>query len=477
MDKEYLAKKKDLLNGIAINQTTIGTQCKNLLNHTLETTEINGVTITVNKDKSITINGEATSDIKILLGKIKDNKKNNLILSGCPDGGSRSSYNLELAWTNMSYNDSLGEYIMVSQEEYDIGKNYTYICKKGDSKHFDISLIIKRGTVMSNHIFKPMVRYADIIDETYEPYKENVDERIIKNTSDIDVNKSDITVNKSDTALIKTALGYECKNLIKPIYQTSTIQGVTFTVNSDNSITTNGTNNLSNSDANLKIFDQQLEPGTYTLTGAVNETFRMRLGVGSGNTLAGKDIGNGFTFTVSKKERYVILCQVPMSETADNVTFYPMLRYADITDNTYEPYKENLIELYNSLLGSFVNVDLSKITFDTGISLTSDPANRLRYKKMGNMVFIDCRLILNVDSTYANITTSIASSIPTGYNPSKIQTLLGRWINYVNDTNSNSGIVMCQIGSNKLTLYLPDNKPLKNISNINFNISGMYTLD
>ena len=51
---------------------------------------------------------------------------------------------------------------------------------------------------MSNHIFKPMVRYADITNETYEPYKENVDERIIKNTSDIDANKSDIAVNKSD---------------------------------------------------------------------------------------------------------------------------------------------------------------------------------------------------------------------------------------------------------------------------------------
>ena len=185
MNKEFLAKKEDLLNGIAINQTTIGTQCKNLLNHTLETTEINGVTITVNRDKSITINGEATSDIKILLGKIKDNKKNDLILSGCPEGGSQSSYYLELGWFSVKYDDLLGEYIQVSHEGSDIGKNYTYIRKKNDSKSFDISLIIEKGTVMSNHIFKPMVRYADITDETYEPYKDSIDERLIKIQNEI----------------------------------------------------------------------------------------------------------------------------------------------------------------------------------------------------------------------------------------------------------------------------------------------------
>ena len=137
----------------------------------------------------------------------------------------------------------------------------------------------------------------------------------------------------------------------------------------------------------------------------------------------------------------------------------------------------NIAESFANLLGLFVDVNLSELTFDTGVSLVADASNRLRYKKMGNMVFVDCKLRLNVGSTYANITTSITSSIPTEYNPSKIQTLVGRCMHYVSDSNSNSGIVMCQIGLNKLTLYLPDNKPLKNISNINFNISGMYALD
>lgn len=178
MDKEFLAKKKDLLNDIAINQTTIGTQCKNLLNYTLQTEEINGITLTVNKDKSIFVNGEATSDIKIPLGRIKDNKKNDLILSGCPEGGSRSSYYLELAWTGLEYDDSSGEYVSVFCGGYDIGKNYTYIRKQGDSISFDISLRIKKGTIMSNHIFKPMVRYANIIDDAYETYKPSLQEQI-----------------------------------------------------------------------------------------------------------------------------------------------------------------------------------------------------------------------------------------------------------------------------------------------------------
>ena len=355
MDKEYLAKKKDLLNGIAINQTTIGTQCKNLLNHTLETTEINGVTITVNRDKSITINGEATSNIKILLGKIKDNKKNDLILSGCPEDGSQSSYFLELAWTNLKYDDSLGEYVSVFCGGRDIGKNYTYIRKKNDSKSFDISLIIEKGTVMSNHIFKPMVRYADITDETYEPYKENVDERIIKNTSDIDVNKSDIVVNKSDIAVNKSdiainkaTLGYQCKNLLKPT-NSITRAGITYTVNSDGSVTLTGAL-TTGSTYNYFSIPVTLKPGKYKVNGmpstSSNSTYRVDLrSTESGGTVYGYG-AKAFEveFTETTTAYYMIRIDGTYKEELGGVTFYPMIRYADIIDDTYEPYKENIDE-------------------------------------------------------------------------------------------------------------------------------------
>ena len=370
MNKEFLAKKEDLLNGIAINQTTIGTQCKNLLNHTLETTEINGVTITVNQDKSITINGEATSNIKILLGKIKDNKKNDLILSGCPEGGSQSSYYLELAWTSLQYDDSLGEYVSVFCGGSDIGKNYTYIRKKNDSKSFDISLIIKKGTVMSNHIFKPMVRYADITDETYEPYKENVDERIIKNTSDIDVNKSDIAVNKFDIAINKTTLGYQCKNLLKPT-SSKTRAGITYTVHEDGSVTLTGIS-TTGSTYNYFSIPVTLKPGKYKVNGmpstSSNSTYRVDLrSTESGGTVYGygaKEFEIEFTETTTVY--YMIRIDGTYKEELGGITFYPMIRYADITDDTYEPYKENiderLIKIQNeigdieSVLSSIVEV-------------------------------------------------------------------------------------------------------------------------
>lgn len=348
MNKEFLAKKEDLLNGIAINQTTIGTQCKNLLNHTLETTEINGVTITVNRDKSITINGEATSDIQILLGKIKDNKKNDLILSGCPEGGSQLSYCLELAWTSLEYDDSLGEYVSVFCGGSDIGKNYTYIRKKNDSKSFDISLIIKKGTVMSNHIFKPMVRYADITDETYEPYKENVDERIIKNTSDIDINKSDIAVNKSDIAINKTTLGYQCKNLLKPT-SSKTRAGITYTVNSDGSVTLTGVS-TTGSTYNYFSIPVTLKPGKYKVNGmpstSSNSTYRVDLrSTESGGTVYGYG-AKAFEveFAETTTAYYMIRIDGTYKEELGGVTFYPMIRCADIIDDTYEPYKENIDE-------------------------------------------------------------------------------------------------------------------------------------
>ena len=208
------------------------------------------------------------------------------------------------------------------------------------------------------------------------------------------VENYDDTQIKSDIALNRTALGMQCKNLIKPIYQTSTIQDVTFTINSNNSITVNGTNNLSTSDANFKIFDQQLERGTYTLTGGVSETFRLRLGTGPSNTFVGIDIGNGFTFTVSEKARYVILCQVPKSETANNITFYPMLRYADITDGTYEPYTDDL--------QTQIQNNNQKIEYITGISRKNLCNITYTSRKVNNVL----NVTVNSDKTISLLTDS-----------------------------------------------------------------------
>lgn len=164
----------------------------------------------------------------------------------------------------------------------------------------------------------------------------------------INENNLNIAINKSDIAVNKSTLGYQCKNLLKNTAVTTTINGVTFTVNDDCSVTANGTNSTSNY-VNIKVFQGELEAGTYILSGtpANDSICRMRLGLGTANgygSYVSVDSGNGYTFTVTEKAIYTVLCQIASGATASNVIFKPMLRYADITDDTYEPYQPSVQE-------------------------------------------------------------------------------------------------------------------------------------
>ena len=300
---------------IAVNKTTLGTQCKNLLKNTAVTTTINGVTFTVNDDKSITVNGTATSaGVYAVIGGADVIAGNRYIISG--GAGNGGTYGL--------YTENFG-----TVQNY--GSDSIYVPNTTGKAVFRI--FVRPGVTVSNVIFYPMLRYADITDSTYEPYKESVDERL--------------TENKSNAAVNRSTLGYQRKNLLKNTAKTSTISGVTFTVNDDKSVTANGTNSTSNY-TNIIVFKGELEGGTYTLTGAVSDAFRIRLGMGTSadgyGSYVGVDRGNGYTFTVAEKALYTVTCQVESGKTASNVIFKPMLRYADITDDTYEPYKESVDE-------------------------------------------------------------------------------------------------------------------------------------
>ena len=304
-------------NDIAINRTTLGYQRKNLLKNNAVTKTVSGVTFTINDDKSITVNGTATAQISFIINDKVGLGIGNYILTGCPSGGSWNTFYLT-AYASSAW---------LSAPDFGSG------CKIENKTVTQVVISIANGYTANNLTFKPMLRDADIIDSTYEPYKESVDERLIENKSNAVVNRS--------------TLGYQCKNLLKNIASTKTVSGITFTVNDDKSVTANGTNSTSNY-ANIIVFKGELEVGTYTLTGAVSDAFRIRLGMGTSidgyGSYVGVDNGNGYTFTVTEKALYTVTCQIASGKTASNVIFKPMLRYADIMDDTYEEYQPSLYE-------------------------------------------------------------------------------------------------------------------------------------
>lgn len=171
----------------------------------------------------------------------------------------------------------------------------------------------------------------------------------MKNLSPIDENMDVVTKEyvdpvKSQAALNRTTLGTQCKNLLKNNAVTQTINGVTFTVNSDGSVTVNGTNTSSSTGANLEICGFK-NYGTGKFTASLNSTdSNLYMSVFDNSWVGiGFVCDNEITWDNGNKERLVRLVVKP-GATINNVTVYPMIRYADITDGTYEPYQPSLID-------------------------------------------------------------------------------------------------------------------------------------
>lgn len=333
--ENYDIKDKVARNDIAINRTTLGVQCKNLLDWK-NATYSTSLRLTQTKTESgisVTSTGSwAVTAYKLPVLEVGTNYIFSTTISDLSVAGGK-------AYVVISTSTSSSNIVKAAE----ITNNGTATIKFEATSNTMYVLFYPNysDTVYTNSFTASniMLRYADITDATYEPYKETVDERLIKNKSDIAVNK--------------TTLGYQRKNLLKNTAKTSTMSGVTFTVNTDKSVTANGTNSTSNY-ANIIVFKGELEGGTYTLTGAVSDVFRIRLGMGTSadgyGAYVGLDKGNGYTFTVAEKALYTVTCQVESGKTASNVIFKPMIRDADIMDDTYEEYIEDINTRLNNLL-------------------------------------------------------------------------------------------------------------------------------
>lgn len=135
---------------------------KNLLPNTATSQTINGVTITVNEDGSITCNGTATNTVEIRLVTFFSLPAGNYRLTGTPSSGSASSYFLRV-W-------------------YDSGTTIVWLIEDGSGYNFTLtdtatmysSIVIRPDKVLNHITFYPMIRKADIEDDTYEPYHEPI---------------------------------------------------------------------------------------------------------------------------------------------------------------------------------------------------------------------------------------------------------------------------------------------------------------
>lgn len=152
---------------------------------------------------------------------------------------------------------------------------------------------------------------------------------------------------------INYAINTGSKNLLKITASSQTIKGVTFTVNDDQTVTVNGTNTGAGSAIFVIVPNPQailIPDGDYWFTGCPqggsDSTFDLRWFQYSPNASA-YEIGSGAKIHKSgNTARSNIAIVVRSGVTVNNITFKPMIRPAEITDSTFEPYAPTNRELY-----------------------------------------------------------------------------------------------------------------------------------
>lgn len=176
-------------------------------------------------------------------------------------------------------------------------------------------------------------------------------------SEEIEQLKKDVAGNTSGMELNKQTLGYTSKNLLKNEAKTQTVNGVTFTVNEDKSVTLKGNKEAK---ATSLILNSRID-----LT--KGETYIISRGLSSGNDYPmitsdikksnGTSINDGFktaganVFKCEEDGCYIANVRIwlgSVQATYNNITLYPMIRHASILDDTYEPYRENVDERLNN---------------------------------------------------------------------------------------------------------------------------------
>lgn len=167
---------------------------------------------------------------------------------------------------------------------------------------------------------------------------------------------NDINALEDTVEVLENTLGYTAgKNLLENTATTKEVFGITYTINEDKSVTINGT-----ASANTAIVlntNLSLPNGEYILSGCPDgggiETYYLQLGVEGGNY---KDYGQGGkSFVITDTLTSEVRLFVYSGQTVDNLTFYPMIRKASVTDDTYVPYGGSNVDTRLKVVETTVN--------------------------------------------------------------------------------------------------------------------------
>lgn len=312
---------------------------KNLLNATLQTTTVNGVTCTANGDGTYTLNGTATTITTFDIAQ--DVSYSSFRLAGCPVGGAHdASYELQARTDNLIYGYDTGD-----------GKNI-----KADENFF-IRIRINTGINCNNLLFKPMIvdasLYPDATYDDFEPY-----------TGGIPSPNPDYP--QEIKSVVNPTVKVCGKNLIPPITYSGNVSDLQVDAK-EGLVRLKGT---PNAEVNYPILGEwnvtsptlfTLHAGDYTVSGC-GDTNNSRLNLVYLNDGQLASFEGNRTFTLDKDTNFVAVFVFADANKYVDITFTPMIEKGS-TATSYEPYHEQTVTLPYTL---------NAVPVETGGNVTID---------------------------------------------------------------------------------------------------------
>lgn len=268
----------------------------NLLENILTDKTVNGITVKINKDKSIILNGTATSNTSLdITGNFAITEQS--VFSGMCDG--------------YGYNKML---IQIQGSDYNVNIPNSTPQVLQPKDNVKVRIYIYAGTNITNAMIKPQINKGTVA-KSYEQYG--------------------VSPSPEYPSEIR-AVGDNI-NLLENTAKTLTTNGITFTVNTDGTVTANGT---ATSLAQISLVaNVKLPAGTYTIKDGkayvesteFNDWFD---GLNNPSTLT-------FNTEVLLKNVYI---QVKQGETVNNKIFYPKLEKGTVA-TSYSVYGQGSVEI------------------------------------------------------------------------------------------------------------------------------------
>ena len=185
----------------------------------------------------------------------------------------------------------------------------------------------------------------------------------------------------------------ELTTYINRLARSKTRAGITYTVNQNGSVTLTGTSTTGSS-YNYFSIPVTLQPGKYKVNGmpetSKTNTYRVDL---RANESGGTTYGYGakefeVEFTETTTAYYMIRIDGSYKNPLDGVIFYPMIRYADILDDTYEPYQPSVRE---QIIGTYFPTTQEKgLANNTDLNTITEIGNYVCYTGSSAATMINC---------------------------------------------------------------------------------------